>query len=85
MAVCQAIVEMWASFVAEFRELWTASVKRGEPGDLCPTALFGIEAPAGPASLEVNLHASASFCLHVQVSVRADCQHVDSCGFMLCK
>ncbi|BDA46322.1 probable methylthioribose-1-phosphate isomerase at N-terminal half [Coccomyxa sp. Obi] len=48
----QAIVEMWASFVAEFKELWTASVKGGKPGDLCPTALFGVDAPAGPASLE---------------------------------
>ncbi|CAL8462461.1 g1994 [Coccomyxa elongata] len=48
----QATVEMWASFVAEFKELWTASVKGGKPGDLCPSALFGEEAPAGPASLQ---------------------------------
>lgn len=63
---------MWASFVAEFKELWTASVKGGKPGDLCPSALFGVEAPAGPASLKVNLQASAFSCLHVQGSSHAE-------------
>ena len=51
----EATVEIWEGFAAAFLGLWSESAQSGgRGGDAYPATLFGREAGAGPASLEVR-------------------------------
>ena len=50
----QAMQQIWDGFKREFSQLWTDAVAEGKGGDLALGSLYGPNAPAGSAALQVH-------------------------------